>query len=97
MRQLDPSGNPIVKLLVGDDGKPMRSLDAERLLASVTRDVGRTLGGGMQSYEVQRGAAQQVLPQPPVQRPSLDGFVRQPAQPQQKPAAKPPIDSFFQR
>ncbi len=86
----------IGKVVTDEQGRPMIGLGQQRLLASMTRDVGKTLEGGMKTYSQQRDTAQQVLPKPPAPRPGLDGFVRQPA-PAQKPAAKPPIDSFFQR
>ena len=53
------------KILTGDDGKPVRGLDAEKLVASLTRDISKTMEGAMKPYGENREAAKGFMPRPP--------------------------------
>lgn len=84
------------RIMTDDSGKAVRGIDAERLLAGVTRDISKTLDGSLANYPTNRQTAVNTLPKPPTARPSLDQFVRPaPGQPAQKPAQRPPLDAFI--
>lgn len=53
------------KILTGDDGKPVRGLDAEKLVASLTRDISKTMEGAMKPYGENRETAKGLMPRPP--------------------------------
>lgn len=84
------------RIMTDDTGKAVRGIDAERLLAGVTRDVSKTLDGSLASYGTNRQTAGGMLPKPPAARPEINQFVRQPGgQPAQPGQKKPPLDAFL--
>jgi hypothetical protein len=80
------------RIMTDDTGNPVRGIDAERLLASVTRDVSKTLDGSLASYGTNRQTAGGMLPKP---RPALDQFARQPGGQPAPSGQKPPLDAFL--
>jgi hypothetical protein len=84
------------RIMATDDGKPARGIDAERLLANMTRDYGKTLDGSLAGYGSNRETVKGLLPKPPTARPGLDQFVRQPGgKPAPAAGQKPPLDAFL--
>jgi hypothetical protein len=83
------------RIMTDDNGRPVRGIDAERLLAGVTRDVSKTLDGSLANYGTNRQTAGNMLPKPPTARPGLDQFVRQPGGQPAPSGQKPPLDAFL--
>jgi hypothetical protein len=53
------------KLLTDDNGKPLRGIEAEKLVNSVAGQVSKTIEGSLASPEANRARAQKMLPQAP--------------------------------
>lgn len=52
------------KTLVDDNGKPIRGIEAERLLQGLTKEIGKTIEGSLATPEANRARADNMLPKP---------------------------------
>jgi hypothetical protein len=65
------------KVMTKDDGTPMRSIEAEKLVSSVSKEVGKSLDALGATPEKNRQRARDMLPKPPKQLTGLPAGAKQ--------------------